>query len=42
MLKNSMAWSCGKNVGHRNSKKDAVWKDIGDKRKRKTKTEMAG
>jgi hypothetical protein len=31
----SMAW-------HRSSKKDAVWKAIRDKTKRKTKNEMAG
>ena len=37
-----MACSCRKNARHCNSKKDAVWKAICDKTKRKTKNEMAG
>ena len=35
------AWSCRKNVRHRNSKKD-VRKAVYNKMKRKTKNEMAG
>jgi hypothetical protein len=37
-----MAWSSRKNARHHSFKKDAIWKAICDKTKRKTKNEMAG
>jgi hypothetical protein len=42
MPKNTVAWSHRKNARYRNSKKDAVWKAVCNKMKRKAKNEVAG
>ena len=42
MPKNKMAWAYRKNARHRNPKKDAARKAVGNKTQGKTKNEMAG